>query len=238
MSELEELLNISLEDILSEENLKLKDIRPYIDFETTEDIYKGWGKNVHNDSITITVAENMAFFYKIISFNNETVEFKYRPFQVDEIRTVTHAEPYLLKEHNKRWYLIAFDPEKKEIFPFSLDRITEISKNFKSKEFKIPMEFNPKTYWKDCVGVFKNDKIGPQRVSFELKNGPRYNNQKYLISSPMHSSQKAIHIDNEWMRFEYFIHIGPEVVRQIRQWGLDNLRNIEPKELDEDVRFG
>jgi hypothetical protein len=40
------------------------------------------------------------------------------------------------------------------------------------------------------------------------------------------------------MRFEYFIHIGPEVVRQIRQWGVENLRNIEPKELDDDVRFG
>jgi hypothetical protein len=27
-------------------------------------------------------------------------------------------------------------------------------------------------------------------------------------------------------------------VRQIRQWGLENLRNIQPGWLDEDVRFG
>ena len=238
MSELEEVLNISFEDLLAEENLKLQDIRPYIDFETTIDVYSGWGKNVFSDNITERIAEYMTIFYKIISITNETIEFKYRSFQEDNVITVTHAEPYLLKEHNKRWYLIAFEPSKNEIFPFSLDRIVELNHSFSSKKYNIPMEFNPKTFWKDCVGVFKDDELGPKIVSFELKNGPKYNNQKYLISSPMHSSQKAIHIDHEWMRFEYFIYIGPEVIRQIRQWGIENLRNIQPKELDDDVRFG
>ena len=236
--ELEEILNISIEDILAEDNLKLDDIRPFIDFETTDEVYSGWGKNVFADQITSKVSDHMAYFYKIISFENETVEFTYRSFQIDEIRKVSHAEPYLLKEHNKRWYLIAFDPEKNEVFPFSIDRIIDISANFKSKKYQIPRDFNPKTYWKDCVGVYKDNLNGPQKVSFELKDGPRYNNQKYLISSPMHASQKAIKLENGWMRFEYFIHIGPEVVRQIRQWGIDNLRNIEPKQLDEDIRFG
>ena len=238
MEELEEMLNISIEDILAEDNLKLDDIRPFIDFETTDEVYSGWGKNVFSDLITNKVAKNMSDFYNVISQKLKTVEFTYRSFQVDEIITVTHAEPYLLKEHNKRWYLIAFDPGKNEVFPFSIDRVIKITDSFDSKKYEIPRDFNPKTYWKDCVGVFKDNLKGPQNVSFELKNGPRYNNQKYLISSPMHASQKAIQLENGWMRFEYFIHIGPEVVRQIRQWGVENLRNIEPKELDEDVRFG
>ena len=236
--ELEEILNISIEDILAEDNLKLDDIRPFIDFETTDEVYSGWGKNVFADKITSLVSDHMAYFYKIISFINETVEFTYRSFQVDETITVTHAKPYLLKEHNKRWYLIAFDPVKNEEFPFSIDRIIKITDSFASKKYEIPRDFNPKTYWKDCVGVFRDNQKGAQNVSFELKNGPRYNNQKYLVSSPMHASQKAIQLENGWMRFEYFIHIGPEVVRQIRQWGVVNLRNIEPKELDKDVRFG
>jgi len=236
--ELEEILNISIEDILAEDNLKLDDIRPFIDFETTDEVYSGWGKNVFADQITIKVSDHMAYFYKIISFINETVEFTYRSFQVDEIITVSHAEPYLLKEHNKRWYLIAFDPGKNEVFPFSIDRVIKITDSFASKNYQIPRDFNPRTYWKDCVGVYMDKQKGAQKVSFELKNGPRYNNQKYLISSPMHASQKAIQLENGWMRFEYFIHIGPEVVRQIRQWGVENLCNIEPEELDEDVRFG
>ena len=238
MNELEEALNISIEDLLAEENLKLQDIRPYIDFETTTDVYSGWGKNVFSDNITDRISEYMTILYKVISITNDTIEFKYRSFQEDNVVTVSHAEPYLLKEHNKRWYLIAFDPHKNEIFPFSLDRIVEFNHRFSSKKYNIPHEFNPKTFWKDCVGVFKDDKSGPKIVSFELKNGPKYNNQKYLISSPMHTSQKAIYVDHEWMRFEYFIHIGPEVIRQIRQWGIENLRNIQPKELDDYVRYG
>ena len=238
IDELEEILNISIEDYLAEDNLKPEDIRPYIDFETTEFLYSGWGKNIHDNNITVSVAENMTRLYGVISITKETVEFTYRSFQSDTVITITHAEPYLLKEHNKRWYLIAKVPGKKDLHPYSLDRIIEITDKFPSKPYQIPRDFNPKTFWKDCVGIYKDEKQGPQEVSFELKNGPKFNNQKYLISSPMHPSQKAIRLDKEWLRFQYFIHIGPEVVRQMRQWGVDNLRNITPKSLNDDVRFG
>ena len=134
--------------------------------------------------------------------------------------------------------MIASVEDSAELRPFSLDRITKINKEFKSKKYVIPSDFNPNEYWKECVGIFRDPINGAQKVSFELKNGPRYNNINYLISSPLHASQKAIHVDETWMRFEYTIHIGPEIVRHIRQWGLDNLRNIQPHSLDEDVRNG
>lgn len=238
MQELEEVLGLSMDDLLAEYELDSESLRPFIDFETTEHIYSGWGKNVHSDDITDKVAENMARFYQVISWSRETVEFEYRSFQTGKIRKITHAKPYLLKEHAKRWYLIASVEDSAELLPFSLDRITRVTENFKSKKYTIPSDFNPNDYWKDCMGIYRDPVKGVQKVSFELKNGPRYNNVNYLISSPMHASQKAIQLDGTWMRFEYSIHIGPEVVRHIRQWGLDNLRNIQPHSLDEDVRNG
>ena len=238
MEELENLLGLDFEDLMIEYELDSNELRPFIDFETNEHVYSGWGQNVNSDNITNKVAELMAVFYKVISFNNETVEFTYRSFQTGKISTITHAKPYLLKEHAKRWYLIASVDDSSELRPFSLDRIMEITSGFKSKKYTIPSDFNPREYWKDCVGIFRDPINGAQKVSFELKNGPRYNNINYLISSPLHASQKAIRLEDGWTRFEYIIHIGPEVVRHIRQWGLDNLRNIQPHSLDEDVRNG
>ena len=165
------------------------------------------------------------------------VPFRKNP-STGKIEKVSDIEPYLLKEHNKRWYLIAFDPYMNGIRPFSLDRIIEITHNFASRQYRIPASFDPKNHWKDCIGIYTHPEGKVSDVSFDLKNGPKYNNVNYLISLPMHTSQKAIKVDEIWTRFEYKIQIGPEVVRQIRQWGLDNVRNILPEELDDDVRKG
>ena len=236
ITELEDVMGMNLQDALIEQDLIEEDLRPYIDFETSDRIYSGLGLNAYTSDITATVAENLAVFYGVISATNETVEFEYRSFQKDKLEMISHAEPWLLKEHNKRWYLIAFC--NGSLRPFSLDRILKLTDGFQSRPYKIPETFDPVKHWKDCIGIYWDEKKGVQEVSFELKNGPKYNNVKYLISLPMHSSQKSIRLDGEWTRFEYKIHIGPEVVRQIRQWGLENLRNIQPEWLDEDVRFG
>jgi hypothetical protein len=238
MTELEDLLGLCIDDLLIEYELEMNELRPFIDFETNDRIYSGWGKNVFDNDITDKVAENMAYFYGVISITNETVEFTYRSFQTGKISVISNAKPYLLKEHAKRWYLIASVEDSAELRPYSLDRIIKINKDFKSKKYAIPSDFDPSEYWKDSVGIFRDAKEGAQKVSFELKNGPSFNNINYLISSPLHASQKAIHVDGTWMRFEYTIHIGPEVVRHIRQWGLDNLRKIQPHSLDEHVRNG
>ncbi len=238
MKELEDLLGLCIDDLLIEYELEMTELRPFIDFETNEHVYSGWGKNVHTDDITKKVADYMSYFYGVISITNETVEFTYRSFQTGKIGVFSNVKPYLLKEHAKRWYLIASIENTSELRPFSLDRITEINEDFKSKKYAIPSDFDPSEYWKYCVGIYRDPVKGAQKVSFELKNGPRYNNINYLISSPLHASQKAIHLDETWMLFEYNIHIGPEVIRHIRQWGLDNVRRIFPDSLDEHVRKG
>ena len=238
MQELEELLGLSFDDLLVEYDLESENLRPFIDFETNDRIYSGWGQNVYSDNITEKVAKHMVYFYGVISITNETVEFTYRSFQKGTIRKISNVKPYLLKEHNKRWYLIANIEGSTELHPFSLDRIIAITEGFNSKKYVIPSDFNPSEFWKDCVGIYRDEIKGVQEVSFELKNGPRYNNINYLISLPLHSSQKVINVDEVWKRFQFKIHIGPEVVRHIRQWGLDNVRNIYPESLDEDVRNG
>lgn len=233
-----EPFDMSYEELLETFSIDPDQLKPIIEFETAENVYTGWTNNSYQNDITEIVTDHLGFFYRVISLSQETVEFTYRSFQTGKIEKVSDIEPYLLKEHNKRWYLIAFDPYMNSIRPFSLDRIIEITDNFASRKYHIPASFDPKKHWKDCIGIYTHPEGKVSDVSFELRNGPKYNNVNYLISLPMHTSQKAIKVDEIWTRFEYKIQIGPEVVRQIRQWGLDNVRNILPEELDDDVRKG
>ena len=239
MDELMEIFDMTFEELLENYEIDPDEIRPYIDFETSDRVYTGWTNNASANEITEDVTDYLNYFYNVISFTKETVEFTYRSFQTGKIEKVGNLEPHLLKEHNKRWYLIAYDPLIQSMRPFSLDRIIEITDGYaNAKKYDLRPDFDPTTHWKDCIGIYVHPEGKISEVSFELKNGPKYNNINYLISLPMHQSQKAIKVDGTWMRFEYNIHIGPEVVRHIRQWGLDNLRNISPKELDEYVRKG
>ena len=239
MDELMEMFDMSFEDLMDHYEIDPTEIRPYIDFETSDRVYTGWTNNASANEITAVVTEYLTYFYNVISFTRETVEFTYRSFQTGKIETVGDIEPNLLKEHNKRWYLIAYDPKIESMRPFSLDRIIKITDGYaQAKEYTLRSDFDPGNYWENCIGIYVHPKGLTSEVSFELKNGPRYNNVNYLISLPMHHSQKAIKVDDTWTRFEYNIHIGPEVVRHIRQWGIDNLRKIQPKSLDEDVRNG
>jgi hypothetical protein len=233
------IFDLTFEDLLEHYEIELSEIEPYIDFETSDKVYSGWTNNSSTNEITEEVTRQLTYFYNVISITRETVEFTYRSFQTGLVETVSAVEPHLLKEHNKRWYLIGFDPQVNAMRPFSLDRIIQITERYSgAKEYALRKDFDSKHHWSDSIGIYVHPEGLVSEVSFELKNGPRYNNINYLISLPMHHTQKAIIVDETWTRFEYKIHLGPEVVRHIRQWGLDNLRNIHPKELDFDVRCG
>jgi hypothetical protein len=233
-----EPFEMSYEELLDTYSIDPEELKPIIEFETAENVYTGWTNNAHQNDITENVTKHLRFFYDVISITKETVEFTYRSFQTGKIEKVSDLEPYLLKEHNKRWYLIAFDPRMNCIRPFSLDRIIDTTDKYSSRPYRIPVSFDSRKHWRDCIGIYTHPEAKVSEVSFELKNGPKYNNINYLVSLPMHTSQKAFKVDDVWTRFEYKIQIGPEVVRHIRQWGLGNVRNILPEELDEDVRRG
>lgn len=213
-------------------NWNSKETQPIIDFETNQRVYSGWGNNTNTSDITEKVADLLFFLYRVIAFNQQTIEFLYRSFQNERTQTISECEPYFLKEHNKRWYLIAKSGGLEALSVFSLDRIIEITEGYKGKKYQINENFNPQSYFSDAIGVFVDHENGPLEVSFELKDGEVFKNRQFLISSPLHHSQKSIRVDDQWTRFEFNVFIGPELVRSIRQWGIHNIKNIRPKKLE------
>ena len=187
-----------------------------IDFETP-DSYEG------NDHLDF-------FYYKIEDC--ETVKFNYKKFEWDAEKE-TILKPYLLKEHNKRWYVIGQRENKEDYVTYPLDRIESVDIHFEGEVFGRDPSFDPFKRWEHSIGIFTGE---PSEVSFELMDTEKMKNIDFLITSKIHKSQKETRIDNHWLKVNLNVLISYELVREIRKLGTHNLREIMPKELDIMIR--
>ncbi len=153
------------------------------------------------------------------------IELYYHPFYEDKPYFI-HVHPYLLKEYRYRWYLIGLNDQKKELRTYGLDRIWEIKEIDKPY---IPMNFNPKEYFKNTIGVISP--IGPPpNIKIEVKKPQA----QYLITQPLHSSQSIDSEDEEKVIFSYYLHPTYEFKNILMGLGSD-VRVIEPEKLRDEI---
>ncbi|MDG2227310.1 MAG: WYL domain-containing protein [Flavobacteriales bacterium] len=192
----------------------------------------------------------ISFLYD--SINDQTaVTFKYVKFpfgntKEKKVTKFTNFHPYMLKEHGKRWYLIGYYKKYENFLTLGLDRIDlEASEGEKFER----IEFNPTNIWQHSMGIYtrwednnKHWNFHPEKVTFQVKNGERYNNIDYLVSDPLHPSQKpnkvtAEMFDNDdYVEFSLNVFIDTDLVRKLRSIGVHNLKEINPPFLDKWVR--
>lgn len=95
--------------------------------------------------------------------------------------------PYLMKESNKRWYLVGFSEEHKEVRYFGLDRIYDPL--LIDKEFKEHQGADLRSLFDTKIGLTnihsKNNKQEPQEITLWVSR--RMSN--YIKSMPLHKSQ-------------------------------------------------
>lgn len=98
--------------------------------------------------------------------------------------------PYLIKEYRNRFYLVARkhdDTNNDElIYCYGMDRINNIKKS--NDLYKRTKEFTAKNYFKHSFGISR--KIFEEPIDLELKFTAL--NAPYVLSKPLHSSQKII----------------------------------------------
>lgn len=127
--------------------------------------------------------------------NRFQVQFRYQKFyETDpEIRTV---EPYLLKEYRKRWYIFAYDLDKKEFRTFGLDRLYAL--NITQTKFQHTQKIDPNEYFENSFGI-----IGPgDRKVEDIKLVFTQNQGNYVRTMPLHKSQKITYDKNGEMHVE------------------------------------
>jgi len=125
------------------------------------------------------------------------LSIRYEPFG-KEVRTV-NVSPFLLKEYNNRWFLIALDHKFGKISNLGMDRIREINDSL--QDFRDCPSFCPQNHLKNVVGVSVPENAEPQRITFKA-----YGNQQYYTDKkPLHSSQKCLERNEEFALFEIFV---------------------------------
>lgn len=150
------------------------------------------------------------------------IEIEYRKFQDNTIKEYV-LHPYLLKEYDNRWYLIAKNLEKKVFVTFGLERIEKLVKS-KSK-FSIDESFDADRFFKFSIGITENTST-PQlvRVAFDVYTG------RYMMSQPLHHSQKVISENDSEIVLEWNVLLTEELYSFILSHG-PKARVLKPSSL-------
>ena len=141
----------------------------------------------------------------------------------EEIYTL---KPYFLKQYQNRWYVIG--ETEKGYRTFGIDRIENI--NIGTKKFK-PKTEEAKDKFSHVIGLnYVDHKMETIKLAFHISQKP------YLISLPLHSSQKEFNPENdETFDIKLLIHPNFEFRQQILKYG-SLVKVLEPKWLAIEIK--
>ena len=156
------------------------------------------------------------------------LSIEYRKFGRQESHSITIA-PYAVKVFKQRWYLLAGDNKWEIPAIYALDRIVSLKKS--NDTFKLPKDFMPEDFFKDCYGVVCGTNDVAKRIT--IRAYPPYIN--YLRTLPLHASQKELESTTEYTDFEYFLRPTFDFKQELLSQG-DEVEVLEPKEFREEMK--
>lgn len=115
----------------------------------------------------------------------QVIELHYHRFADQQNELSTNVYPYLLKEYNRRWFLVAAAESDEKFLCFALDRIDAVIPLPSHKYKKYEGDINER--FEDVIGVSLND--GPvYPIIFWASD----NAKDYIITKPIHESQRNV----------------------------------------------
>lgn len=183
------------------------DARSIIDFERTEGL-----KGLHF----------LDELYQSI-LKRQVLKITYQSFKARKPGELL-VHPQFLKEYNNRWFLIAAKNDWEKPLNLALDRIISIETD--STQDYIETEHEPKTYFKDVVGVtiHPNMKTRVVRLFVSRVNAP------YVLTKPIHSSQKLEERLKDGIIITLNVQLNFELESKILSFG-DSMKVLSPPTL-------
>lgn len=134
--------------------------------------------------------------------------------------------PYLLKQYNKRWFLISWNDEKQRIWVTALDRIEGIEAL--EKVAYIKNSVNLDDYFDDILGVtkYKDEVIKKIRLKIYKKS------LAYVQTKPLHHSQRKIELTEDYMIIELRLMWNYELESLLLSYG-EQLEVLSPLDFRE-----
>jgi predicted DNA-binding transcriptional regulator YafY len=157
----------------------------------------------------------------------KSILIKYQPFYTEKSNDFAFS-PYLLKEYRNRWFCFGKKISAADLVILALDRIVSLKESIVIyEENKI---FNPETYFNDFIGVSFPTKFSVQHIRFRVSPFQT----QYLLTKPIHTSQKLIHNTSTYAEFSLDLIPNYELAAELWRLGPD-LLSIEPKGILEEV---
>lgn len=148
-------------------------------------------------------------------------------------------EPYLLKEAQRRWYVLAWDVEKEALRVFGLDRIKHLDDE-RGVKFQHPVPKDVEHYFDDSFGAWvDNERTQAEEVVLAFRKFPTDtvfipNPAKYLEAMPLHSSQEILKDEEEAIVLRLRIKITPDFIKELLSYG-KQVEVLTPAHLQEEL---
>jgi predicted DNA-binding transcriptional regulator YafY len=176
----------------------------------------------------VTTEENewLEIILKAIIGKN-CLQITYQPFGKD--KKDHEFSSYLLKEYRNRWYAVGYSKRAGNILVLALDRIVNIE-SCKGKYISDD-KFIPADFFKYSFGITQIHNAKPQTIilSFTVDQA------SYIISQPIHPSQKVILQNEHEVQIKLKVYITHELKMAILSYGQE-VRVLQPKSLRAELK--
>jgi predicted DNA-binding transcriptional regulator YafY len=151
----------------------------------------------------------------------------YNPFFGERKTKIVH--PYVLKEYNNRWFLLCYSEDYKTEGIYALDRISELERI--EKKYRNPDKNLINTYFSEIIGVTNIKEEPVQEIILKLT---KYR-ASYLRTKPIHTSQKIVRENEDYIWFSFSLKINNELIALILGFGMD-IKVDKPIQLAEQLK--
>lgn len=157
---------------------------------------------------------------------NKKIKISYQKYGMEEC-SERIIEPYFLKLHKRRWYVMSNTKDGHRLFSF--DRIVNVT--ITNERYNIPKDFTPKDYFEDCFGVMRDERKPTQRIVLRALGNEKY----YMEDLPVHQSQTKIAEGVGYVDYEITMRPTSDFIGYILSRGTW-LKVISPPSLVEEVK--
>lgn len=184
------------------------------------------------DNVVLENVQGQIYLEKILQAirSHRLLRMTYTRFGMKDSTNV-EVEPYCVKLHHQRWYVIVRNPKSrhKNLTTYALDRINELD-IIEDSHYDLPKDFSASDFFKNYFGVYVDDKIQPEYLIIRA-----YGTQAdYFRTLPLHLSQKELSTVTEgaepYTDFEYHLAITDDFVNELLSKN-DKIEVIAPESL-------
>jgi predicted DNA-binding transcriptional regulator YafY len=167
--------------------------------------------------------ENMPPLYEAI-LQQVVVRIDYQDYlSANSVHTLS---PFVLKEYNRRWFVLAYDHEQKKLWTFPLDRIKGVTELPLTPFYNHP-SLQPFRWFEPIVGVIRPADASPVTVRIRTTQLQAC----YLRTKPLHNSQvEESPLGAERAEFSFQLIPNPELEMQLLSFG-EAVEVVAPQDL-------